>query len=148
MRIDLSFLDAYDERSDVTVTHAEDASHVTVRAPAGSTVALVIPNCVFEWFVTVHDDRGEELLQDWAEHYAISDETEAQLEIEMRDEIEALLHCLTKAPVRLVRGSAKPRVVLQCEMEGAWRQFLPFPLPRVAYDSTVATMRRPERGST
>lgn len=125
-------LSRYASRSHVTTERHGDLTEVRVeKHPV--VVKLVIPDDIFEWWVTVLEGAtGEELVADWCDHYGDTDE---RLTAEMEDEIARVLHAVVDPPVRVVSlgtsgsqlsGKPKTQYALQSGRGGEWQQVVPF----------------------
>ena len=93
-------------------------SHAIRVNVAPYSVEVVLPEAVFEWFVTVRDANGHELFSDWCDHY---DAPDAELDAERTSAVGAFLRALEPGCLRVIEpeaGSARPS--LEVRIDGSW----------------------------
>ncbi|MEZ5047679.1 MAG: hypothetical protein R2831_11885 [Chitinophagaceae bacterium] len=63
-----------------------------LKTPKGFVIRITIPDSIFEWFVNILDDNGNELNADWTEHYGKPKEIlKAERQKDIEDFIEEIL---------------------------------------------------------
>src|SRR5262245_35693992 len=114
----------YVARFKLKAVGTDEQTTLTATVDSAAEAEIVVPHAVLEWFVTVRDAAGMERISDWMEHYATAGEDRSRLESEMRDDVCDFLRNVIESPTRI--GLRHGRSVLEAQLDGAWRQILPF----------------------
>ncbi len=69
-----------------------------IKNPSNYLIIITIPDYIFEWFITVFDDRQNELMSDWMDHYGSPNDI---LKIERQQSIEEFAKHVAKYQLRI-----------------------------------------------
>jgi len=93
-------------------------AHLIRLDAAPYVVEVVVPDSVFEWFVTVRDPAGTEVFSDWCEHLVGTRDERAR---ERSSSVNALISALHPGRLRLIeRKSLLQPARLEVQVGNSW----------------------------
>ncbi len=136
-------LDQFEDHPDVSLRVSGEARELEL-ARDGVMVRVTVPDNVLEWFVDVTESDCV-VAQDWADYEGYDDTPPEALAVSMTEDIAEFLEKLLQCDLRLVPGEpgvfddfarkyfrrkkkpARKKCILEWEVDGAWKQAVPFP---------------------
>lgn len=92
----------------VSLTRHGQSHRIRAQAASPHVVEVDIPHGCYEWYVSVIDkDTGQECHSDWTDHYAVSNESDEELQSERVEGIIRLLDAIPRSKLRFVEWEAR-----------------------------------------
>lgn len=117
----ISDLQSYADQPGVTIIDAAEHVDIRIQRPA-FTVSIIIPKAVLELSITVYDDGGMSLIEDWLDYAGYDAAPETQLAEEMRAEVLTFVGRLLHRDLRLADRGRR----LDWRAGDRWLQAVPF----------------------
>ena len=88
--------------------------------PHNYLIKITIPDRIFEWFISILDDKQNELMSDWEEHYGSPKEI---LKTERQQSIEEFVEKVANYPLRLKQEKRPSILSIEFLKDNNWVPF-------------------------